>query len=74
MVRWERANGNNVVEIGDTTNNNKYSGSTVSSPSLIIYNAEESDEGNYKCKVTNSVGTGISTTTNLDVVGSKLQS
>ncbi|VDI64014.1 hemicentin [Mytilus galloprovincialis] len=69
MVRWERANGNNVVEIGDTTNNNKYGGSTVSSPSLIIYNAEESDEGNYKCKVTNSVGTGISTTTNLDVVG-----
>ncbi|XP_076112265.1 hemicentin-1-like isoform X5 [Mytilus galloprovincialis] len=69
MVRWERANGNTVVEIGDTTNNNKYGGSTVSSPSLIIYNAEESDEGVYKCKVTNSVGTGISTTTNLDVVG-----
>ncbi|XP_052061298.1 hemicentin-1-like isoform X3 [Mytilus californianus] len=69
MVRWERTNGNSVVDIGDTTNNNKYGGSTVSSPSLIIYNAEESDEGNYKCKVTNSVGTGISTTTNLDVVG-----
>ncbi|CAG2218677.1 unnamed protein product [Mytilus edulis] len=69
MVRWERDNGNTVVEIGDTTNNNKYGGSAVSSPSLIIYNAEESDEGNYKCKVTNSVGTGISPTTNLEVVG-----
>ncbi|XP_052061392.1 basement membrane-specific heparan sulfate proteoglycan core protein-like [Mytilus californianus] len=69
MVRWERTNGNSVVDIGDTTNNNRYGGSTVSSPSLIIYNAEESDEGNYKCKVTNSVGTGISTITNLDVVG-----
>ena len=74
MVRWERDNGNTVVEIGDTTNNNKYGGSAVSSPSLIIYNAEESDEGNYKCKVTNSVGTGISPTTNLEVVGSKSKS
>lgn len=52
-------------------NNNKYGGATVNSPSLIIYNAESSDKGFYICYATNSVGTGQSSQTFLDVVGSK---
>lgn len=67
QVRWWKEN----VDLGDTAGNARYGGSTTSSASLIIYNAAESDEGTYVCKVTNTVGTGISTTTTLDVVGSK---
>jgi hypothetical protein len=51
---------------------NKYSGSTVSTPSLTITNAQNSDEGNYVCYATNLAGTGSSSQTFLDVVGSKL--
>jgi len=67
QVRWRKNN----VDLGDTAGNAKYGGSTTASASLIIYNAAESDEGSYQCTVTNTVGTGISTTTTLDVVGSK---
>jgi hypothetical protein len=67
QVRWRKNN----VDLGDTAGNAKYGGSTTASASLIIYNAAESDEGTYVCTVTNTVGTGISTTTTLDVVGSK---
>ena len=59
------------MDLGDTAGNAKYGGSTTASASLIIYNAAESDEGTYVCTVTNTVGTGISTTTTLNVVGSK---
>lgn len=69
-VTWEKTVANQVTTI--STAITKFSGSTVQSPSLIINNAVESDEGNYVCKVTNSVGTGISSTTFLDVLGSKL--
>ena len=49
---------------------NKYSGSTVNTPSLTVNSAEISDEGNYICTATNSIGTGQSSQTFLDVVGS----
>ncbi|CAC5415119.1 HMCN [Mytilus coruscus] len=49
---------------------NKYDGSTTQSPSLIINNADESDQANYVCRVTNSIGTGISSHIFLDVLGS----
>lgn len=72
LVRWEKTSSGNTVQIGDTAASNKYGGSTLSSPSLIIYNAAESDEGNYRCKVSNAVGTGISAqSAALDVIGSK---
>ena len=54
-----------------TNNNNKYSGSTVQTPSLTITGATAGDEGNYVCSATNSVGTATSSDTFLDVVGSK---
>ena len=61
----------NGVSTDININNNKYGGSTVTSPSLIISNAEISDEGFYVCYATNSVGTGQSSQTFLDVIGSK---
>ena len=49
---------------------NKHSGSTVNTPSITINSADLSDEGNYICTATNSIGTGQSQQTFLDVVGS----
>jgi hypothetical protein len=49
----------------------KYTGSAVNTPSLTIYNAVQADEGYYICQATNAVGTGQSSQTYLDVVGSK---
>lgn len=68
-VYWEKTSANQVTTISTATS--KYSGSTVQSPSLIINNADETDEATYVCKVTNNVGTGISNPTFLDVIGSK---
>lgn len=49
----------------------KYSGSTVNQPSLTINNPVNADEGYYICQATNSVGSGQSSQTYLDVIGSK---
>ena len=60
-VEWER----NVDGIKTTivTNTNKYRGSSTTTPSLTIFNAEFSDEGTYTCVAFNRDGTGQSTTT-----------
>ncbi|XP_076098438.1 hemicentin-1-like isoform X4 [Mytilus galloprovincialis] len=68
-VYWQRNIGGNIAQIRSTTNTNKYSGSTTSTPSLTIFNADQSDVGTYTCFATNSVGTGQSTTTQLSVTG-----
>jgi hypothetical protein len=44
----------------------------VNQPSLTINNAGNSDEAFYVCSATNSVGTGQSSQTYLDVVGGKI--
>ena len=73
VVFWRRVINGQLTNIDlGTNNNNKYSGSTVSTPSLTITNAQNSDEGNYVCYATNLAGTGSSSQTFLDVVGSKL--
>ena len=69
-VYWRRIVNNQQQNID--ASNSKYSGSTVSSPSLVISNAALSDEGSYVCFATNSIGTGSSQQTFLDVIGSKL--
>ena len=67
-VYWVKQVGGQNTQI--STSNNKYSFS-VNSPSLIISNLDQSDEANYICYAQNSVGSGNSQTTNLDVIGSK---
>ena len=57
----------------DLPASSRYSGSTVSNPSLSITRVESGDIGNYMCCATNSVGTGQSTQTFVNVVGSKLK-
>jgi len=55
-----------------TTDGSNYGGSSLSSPSLIIYNADTSDSGTYVCYASNSVGTGQSSSIFLTVTGSKI--
>lgn len=55
----------------DKTNTAKYQGQTVNSPSLIILNADFSDNARYYCFATNDIGTGKSNPTTLTVTGSK---
>jgi hypothetical protein len=68
-VKWVRVLNNVNTDIA--INNNKYSGSTVNTPSLTISSADNSDGGYYTCYATNSIGTGQSQNTFLNVVGSK---
>ncbi|XP_063428599.1 hemicentin-1-like isoform X2 [Mytilus trossulus] len=68
-VQWERNIGGSVTTITSTTNTNKYSGSTPTTPSLTIFNGAQSNSGDYTCFATNSVGTGQSTGTTLSVTG-----
>ena len=61
--------GGQTKTITPSTNTNKYGGITTSSPSLILYNAEFSDNGQYVCYATNSVGTGNSQPGTVTVTG-----
>ena len=70
-VYWTRINNQQAEEVVQMSNSNKYSGSTVSSPSLVIQNTDLNDIGSYRCYASNSVGTGKSNTTQLTVIGSK---
>ncbi|CAC5358685.1 HSPG2 [Mytilus coruscus] len=58
-VQWQK-------ELGDTTmdltsdNTNNYNGSTPDTPSLTIFNAEQSDHGVYICTARNNYGIAAS--------------
>ncbi|XP_052061302.1 hemicentin-1-like [Mytilus californianus] len=67
-VQWYRIVNGNPVSV-DISKSDKYSGSTVSNPSLTVLSATNADEGNYVCSATNSVGTSQSSQTFLDVLG-----
>lgn len=69
-VTWNKIQ--NGVSTTISVNSGKYSGGTVSQPSLVINNAGNSDEAFYICSATNSVGKGQSSQTYLDVVGGEL--
>lgn len=60
-VFWEHQY-NGVTSVVDTSDSTKYRGSTVSSPSLTIYNFALRDIGSYRCSARNSVGTAHSPT------------
>lgn len=69
QLYWTRIQNGLPVTIS-MTNTTKYSGSTVSNPSLTISNVDQNDETYYICYATNTVGTGQSQQTYVDVIGS----
>ena len=56
-VQWIKIDDSMKTTIGVNSSGNKYSGSSVHSPSLTIYNVQKSDEAAYICRVTNDIGT-----------------
>ncbi|CAG2195793.1 unnamed protein product [Mytilus edulis] len=71
-VYWmkQQTNGGSFSNV-DISGNNRYSGGTLSSPTLVINSAQFSDEGNYRCHGVNAAGDANSIVTNLDVTGSE---
>lgn len=69
-ITWTRTiNGvTTTLNIGSLA---RFTGGTVSNPSLTILNAQASDEGAYVCSAQSSAGTGQSGSTTLSIVGSK---
>ena len=72
-VYWKRLQNGQMTDL-TLSNNIKYSGSTVGTPSLTVSGLDLSDEGFYQCFAENSVGAGSSQQTFLDVLGSKFAS
>lgn len=68
-VYWRKLVNGQLTNID--MSNARYSGATVASPSMTITGLALTDEGFYQCFAQNSVGTGNSQQTFLDVVGSK---
>ena len=69
-VKWGKGMHGIPTEV--VIDSNKYTGSTVNTPSLTIHSADSSDVGYYTCYGSNRVGTGQSQEVHLDVVGSML--
>ena len=70
-VTWQRTVGGQSQQLS-VISSSKYTGGTLQSPSLTIFNTNSSDEGFYTCSVTNSIGTASSSSAYLDVIGSEL--
>lgn len=72
-VLWKKTINGVESVINVATSNGKYSGGSVTTPSLTINNADiQNDEGNYVCSATNNQGTGNSASVYLDVIGGLL--
>jgi hypothetical protein len=55
-VQWQKLVNNQYQTIAFNNNNNKYSGSTVNTPSLTLSSSDLNDEGYYICTAANSLG------------------
>lgn len=69
-IEWQRI-ANGVSTTINVTAEQRYSGSTINTPSLTITGAISSDGGVYVCSATNNAGKGVSGQTLLTVVGSE---
>ncbi|OWF42447.1 Hemicentin-1 [Mizuhopecten yessoensis] len=63
-IFWSKVT-NGASSTISTAGNSRYSGGTLSSPSLVITSLQSSDAGSYRCNAVNSVGTGQSSLTSL---------
>lgn len=69
-VYWKKMTPSGSGIIG-VSGSQKYSGSTIESPNLIIRNLDVHDNGNYSCLATNAAGTSESDVAVLTVTGSE---
>ena len=68
-VYWQKVTGSITFTVDMSSA--RYTGSSVSTPSLTITNLNSNDAGNYICLAANSVGTGQSLQGQLTVIGSR---
>lgn len=71
-ITWKKISQNGAESFINVANSAKYNGGTIGTPSLTVQNAGEGDEAYYVCSATNAAGTGTSSQSYLDVLGSKL--
>ncbi|XP_069133871.1 basement membrane-specific heparan sulfate proteoglycan core protein-like [Argopecten irradians] len=69
-VSWTITKAPSTISTPITIAAPKYSGGSVTTPSLTISSAALTDQGTYNCKATNSLGTGTSPPAYVSVVGS----
>lgn len=69
-IRWEKIVNTQTTTIA-VTSTNKYSGATLTNPSLTITGTSTDDQAFYRCVVANTVGEGQSNQVYLYVTGSK---
>ncbi|XP_035828095.1 hemicentin-1 [Aplysia californica] len=62
-VTWTR----DGMELPVTSRPDKYTGGNLVNPSLTISDVDKSDAGDYVCSATNSLGTGVSPTSTVEV-------
>lgn len=69
VIKWQKLNGSNYIDIDITTD--KYTGSSVTEPSpkLVINSVQFIDETSYRLVVSNGIGSTASKFTSLNVVG-----
>lgn len=70
-VYWQKVKNGVVTTISANTNPNKYSGVTLSTPSLTVLNTDADDQAVYTCFAENAIGRSQSQQTQLQIVGSK---
>ena len=68
-IIWEKTQGSTTTQL--TIDGIKYQSGSVTSPSLVITNANSGDSAQYQCKAVNSAGTGSSGSVTLIVSGGK---
>lgn len=74
-VKWKKIINDIETDIDVSASQRKYSGATVSSPSLVIKDANQSDATSYVCSAVNSCGIeiGKSSFTVLKIIGGKFE-
>lgn len=73
-VFWQKKNECQTKNISSSTTPAKYSGGTVNTPSLTIFNADGLDVSSYTCFASNIAGTGQSSASFLNVSEGKISS
>lgn len=73
-VFWQKKNECQTKNISSSTRPAKYSGGTVNTPSLTIFNADGLDVSSYTCFASNIAGTGQSSASFLNVSEGKISS
>ncbi|XP_069107388.1 basement membrane-specific heparan sulfate proteoglycan core protein-like [Argopecten irradians] len=68
-VIWQKLV-NHIYHQVEIATSSRHSGGTISSPSLQITNVQSDDSGTYRCSAANQVGTGVSSSIELQVSGS----